>query len=372
VRFVSVRVRIGLPCVLLGMLSGCSDDGEMSGGMVHETGSVPATDTVSMGDGTTLKSGATDSDTGATATTTATGGDGGACVTQNGQPELLWEGSVWAMERDGTYVYWSSPGIVTRAAEDGTVEIIAQDPMIGYPKWMVFDENHLYISFIYNTWHVVSVPKDGGDVETILEWSQDVRHLAINSTVLYFLTYPASSSTAFGEAYGVPLSGGSPSLVSTGFVGTFDHLLVDEGGTLYWSTSGGVVRSDPSDPGGEHVWLVESAGLSFGAAMDESHVYWTTNVDSSYEVRRVPKTGGANELLSSFHSNPQNPVIDGEYVYLRSPDTKIVRIPVTGGPAEEIVDLHTPVDRMTVGNQAIHAVVATDNGAGVVKVCIPD
>ena len=74
------------------------------------------------------------------------------------------------------------------------------------------------------------------------------------------------------------------------------HLATDEQ-HLYFNESGGPIwRTDHAGISVEK--LVETQSYHMGA--DATHVYWTTNTD----IRRVPKTGGATEIIAVLSGAP--------------------------------------------------------------------
>ena len=100
--------------------------------------------------------------------------------------------------------------------------------------------------------------------------------------------------------------------------------------------AGGVVKMIFEEP-------PEARSATAGIAVDDTHVYFSGS--GGRVVSRVPKGGGARELLASNVDYPQQIAIDSTHVYVAmngtgpagtTPTGAIVRIPKAGGPIEEL------------------------------------
>lgn len=94
--------------------------------------------------------------------------------------------------------------------------------------------------------------------------------------------------------------------------------------------------------GGAAITLARSEHVPHGVVVDRTHVYWSSR---DRTIRRVPKEGGAEEVLFSgrkweteadmrfpqFHSGPI--AVDDEFIYWEEhrERSRIVRVPKTGG-----------------------------------------
>jgi hypothetical protein len=100
---------------------------------------------------------------------------------------------------------------------------------------------------------------------------------------------------------------------------------------VYYSVEGKVMKVAKS--GGTPVALAAGTTVT-NLAVNSSHVFW---VDGGNYVRRVSKSGGATDVLSSAANMAQQVVADSSYVYFSSYGLIAIRkIPVGGGAATTV------------------------------------
>jgi len=98
----------------------------------------------------------------------------------------------------------------------------------------------------------------------------------------------------------------------------------------------------PTDP----IVVVSGASYPYGLGVDDQYVYFTSVGDGT--VSRVPKLGGAIEVLAGGMNNPHRLTLDDAFVYIvvsGTPDQyldgQVVRIAKSGGPVQKLAtDLH--------------------------------
>ncbi|APR80838.1 Hypothetical protein A7982_06185 [Minicystis rosea] len=144
-------------------------------------------------------------------------------------------------------------------------------------------------------------------------------------------TSAGSSTTGTGGSSGTTGTGGSSSTTGTGGAGgglsnvevLFEanafHLLsvaIDDT-TAYAGGDQGLVAVPKS--GGAAVMLDLTPGV-VGVAVSASHVYYTTRSSNAGDVRRIPKAGGAPEVIHTSSLEPWSIAVSGDRVYFTEVD----------------------------------------------------
>ncbi len=133
--------------------------------------------------------------------------------------------------------------------------------------------------------------------------------LAVSADAVYAIDSEA------GAIVTVPLSGGPLATLQSGV--TFAYDLVADASALYYATGpGGDVLRVPLD-GGSVVTLATGQKTPLGVAVDDTHVYFANDgnegdppyADGSFA--RVPKSGGAVEMLESPVTGGQDVAVAG-------------------------------------------------------------
>ena len=114
---------------------------------------------------------------------------------------------------------------------------------------------------------------------------------------------------------------------------------------VYYRNSDATIRRLSTEPPGTPVVLSDESSSSSAAriAIDDDHVYWAGASGGTNTIYRVPKTGGADEILVSFSDDDhliRQLVVDGPHVYWaegRIGSGAIKRIPKAGGAIDALV-----------------------------------
>lgn len=169
-------------------------------------------------------------------------------------------------------------------------------------------------------------------------WSRD-------GTTLYF--------NAAGRIYTIPVTGGQPAAVDTGFAAACnnDHGLSPDGSLL--------AISDQSRPGGSRIYVLPASGGVPRLITERAPSYWhgwspdgktlayCAQRDGTYGIFVTPVRGGTEQRLTTAAEVAGKPglddgpdySVDGNYIYFNSDRTgrmKIWRIAAGGGGAEQI------------------------------------
>jgi hypothetical protein len=129
------------------------------------------------------------------------------------------------------------------------------------------------------------------------------------------------------------------------------HVVADETYVFCISAGGGVQRVEHS--GRAHTRVSE--GPSYYLALDETHVYWSTQID----IRRMLKSGGPEEVVTRLKATGDNQpaafwlAFDDAHVYASAfpnqPARAVVRAPKAGG-AFEVVATRAEVGGVAVSD----------------------
>ena len=126
-------------------------------------------------------------------------------------------------------------------------------------------------------------------------------------------------------------------------------LATDEQNLYFNELAGPVWRADHAGTAVEKLAETES----YHMATDATHVYWTTTTD----IRRVPKTGGAVEVVVTSGSSMRFwwPALDDASVYATTDDAgMVVRAPKTGGPPRVIANTSTRLGGSAVDQGSLY------------------
>ena len=269
---------------------------------------------------------------------------GGSCTGGVCQPVSLVanSGKLGYIRVDATHVYFvdRKAGSVQRVPKrGGAVESIAtaQPPLYQ----LAVDATHVY--FTAGT-GVSRVPKAGGAVEPIAVQGGD--ELMLDDGAVYSSTYTLDDTGAVGRASKdgtnavvlVPNLRQCESIVPSGdavFIGGAKILRYVKATASVTTLANVYARRLAADP--THVYAIGYDGLDVtridrasGAtnvlatspamprasdiAVDDTHVYWATGVASGFVVR-VPKVGGAVEIIASQIDVPWGIAVDDDAVY---------------------------------------------------------
>lgn len=307
--------------------SGSETTGEVASSTGYVTGSSGGT--TGVGDGTTVAGDDTTGDT------------GGSCAAEVLADEL---GGPWAFSRQGDSIYFT-----TNAGESGFREDDAGVWRVpvdgGIPELLVGD---------LDGWGIVTTPTsmywslyqgemmranlDGGDS---MPFGIGARPIAVDATHVY------AATTIYVGRY--TLAGGPFDLLVDAtdegeeWYGAYEMALDDQ--RVYWTT-GKSLESVGKDGSGRLTLAVDQE-YAAGVASDGEHVFWIDiNNLEGCQLRRVPVTGGAYEVLWTATPAPLTPrqcspgtakiALDDEYVYWGG--DLVQRIPKAGGAVEVVTD----------------------------------
>jgi hypothetical protein len=148
---------------------------------------------------------------------------------------------------DSTYVYWyddwdwntMSGGTLMKAPRGGGGPISTLVTGEGTTAGLVVDASHIYWGRYYQG--VMDAPIGGG-AATQLAPAAGVGWLAIDGSNLYW-----KMSNSGGSIYRAPLAGGAPVLVvqNAGLTSYLEQPIVVDATSLYWVTTGGVMKLTP-------------------------------------------------------------------------------------------------------------------------------
>jgi hypothetical protein len=132
-----------------------------------------------------------------------------------------------------------------------------------------------------------------------------------------------------GSLKTVPIQGGQVTLISSGCADT-THF-VQDAEYIYFTTPEGLMRS--SKVGLDILFVTKLPSIS-ALAVDESHVYyasWSERTTATGFIRRVPRRGGASEIIVTGLKTPNSLAIDSDYVYFADDQDQVVaRVPRRG------------------------------------------
>jgi hypothetical protein len=223
---------------------------------------------------------------------------------------------VWGLAIDGTHVYWNSlsdGGVRRRPRSGGPVEQIATGQAAG----LAVDDTDVYWT---NFGRIQRRSKAGGPVEDFLP-GREARNIRVDATHVYWDSVDESvlDPSGLGEWPGTDAqvsrrakSGGTVERLATGQP-LIANMAVDET-HVYWSTENGEVRRRAKhDAAIEDIATEGFAGGGPDIALDQDNVYWA--VRSTGILRRRAKQGGAIEDVATGQEGARNLVIHGADVY---------------------------------------------------------
>lgn len=235
-------------------------------------------------------------------------------VTKTGSGTITLESgagaNVLGITTDDTTVFWGvqgSPSAIIAAPPDGSGAPLPRHSTNVDPVRLTSDATNLYWS---DGTDVVMRPKTGGSETSLAPGEQQVGHMMVAGSHLYFVAYDAACGGGSGcpVVRRVPLGGGSSETVSTA-VDAATRFATD-GTFVYWADAraapnGKLVRyplpNGPESP-------IAAADSPGGIAVDANGVYWV-NGSTLFEV---PKDGSAVpfELGLSPTFTQMNVVVD--------------------------------------------------------------
>ncbi len=131
----------------------------------------------------------------------------------------------------------------------------------------------------------------------------------------------------------VPTAGGIAQTLAAGFTSDFAPIAIDDE-NVYVADSW-TIKKVPIN-GGAADSLAQGSFYVEDIATDSTYVYWIEKAGYS-EVKRVPIGGGPVEYLGSGDKAGPMCVVGG-YVYFRSHNGDILRVPAAGGTVETVAD----------------------------------
>lgn len=219
------------------------------------------------------------------------------------------ENNCWGLDVDETYVYWTEPrnGVfrIPKSGGSATRLTTSANPLFSivvfgnFLYWAEYDENlGLPTIRMCSTY--------GGPVTVIRYGSGSIRHLAVDSSGVYWVEKSNVGPNYFGVVYKI----------------------------------GGVSVSNPQMLAGVSPTdlAVDRAGPS-GIAIDGNHVYWIEHTYASSgtgSVLRVPKSGGAIFTLVTGLGETSGLVLDQDNAYFGIWNDSVYKVSKTGGTAIEL------------------------------------
>jgi hypothetical protein len=206
---------------------------------------------------------------------------------------------------DGTHIYWQSytgKAIFRASLDGGPAELVASG-LVAYPQWVTLDDTRVYFPTDGTPSGVLSVPKAGGQVQAHATGG-DPNHVAVDATHVYWAGQEG--------AHRVAKAGGGAETLSA-MAGSLRGVAVDGVDVFLANPSTGSIYR-VSKLGGPEVEIASGEKFPSVDALDEGHVYWTSQAEKG-RVARAPKAGGPIEVLAEGQTKPFGLVIDGSHVY---------------------------------------------------------
>lgn len=260
---------------------------------------------------------------------------------------------------------------------------------------------------------IVTVPKGGGDVASFRQGVPDTaRGFAVDATSVYWGTWTPSQ-----QKYGPTLvrSGitAGPDVTLTSTPNRLDEVVVNQalvfwidglgaygvpGGQIaqmpiggaavtsiavgqkvplqlrvnktsaYWIFGDGQQSIASAPIGGGTVkvlFTAPSAGIN-GIAVDESHLYYAVGTS----IFAADKDGSNAMPLVVAKDSVVQPIVTGGFVYFQEPPDKILKVPVTGGPVQQIATAKGSAFQMQVDDSCVFWRTSNDpggNGPGLIQ-----
>jgi hypothetical protein len=181
-------------------------------------------------------------------------------------------------------------------------------------------------------------PLAGGFPEVVASDDAAAAGLAVDARFVYY-TQPAA-----GRIMRVPLEGGLPVVLATGL--DTPLLLALDAGTLYWTgghvAGGGTVMKLAPASDAAPVVLIDGQTSPRAVAVQDGFAYWTDVVDGT--ILRTSTAGPddsgvrtASRLATGLVA-PTDLVVTGGFAYAPDQAGHVQRVPIAGGPLEDVVD----------------------------------
>lgn len=202
-----------------------------------------------------------------------------------------------------------------------------------------------------------NVESDCAKVTTLGKGLGAVYSIVFDGTDLYVSTFDGDGHSAgFGNISRVYLDGRSPTLLATGF-DPF-RIAVDDQNVYFANSNESAVRSIPK-AGGAPVVITSDIDGVVAIAVDSTHVYFS----GTSKISRVPLSGGPNEEI--FRAKESNVGIvtmkldpSGLYFYASSGGDggAITKLPLEGSPPIIVTDGLQAGDALTVADGFLYFV----------------
>jgi hypothetical protein len=173
---------------------------------------------------------------------------------------------------------------------------------------------------------IAKVPLAGGAVTALVSGVKAADGIAVDRSRVYFCGLGPDAV----ELMSVPLGGGQPSVVATGF--TNDPIALGPRG-VYGSGAGRILAAplaggaaSPVVPDGT---LDPSSFETYGIAVDDQSVYWTMFMDPT-SVMKAPIGGGAATTLASTAGAGFGLAVDADSIYFAT-GQGVMKVPLAGG-----------------------------------------
>jgi hypothetical protein len=251
------------------------------------------------------------------------------------------------------HLYWSDEGdgSITRLPKDGGVPLVLATEQTR-PTALVLHDGYLYWATSpgvrEQSGHVVRMPEEGGDIETLAVGNWSVQSIAVEGRDVYW--------TDFGDglAGGAVLRGstsGAPPMVIASKQKQPDSIVV-AGQELYWANTGnkrpsyfrdGSVMRMRRDVDRKRWVLVKNGSMPASVVAGEESVYWSiaTPYDAPDELGGVfkrPRAGGKPSKLATLSQHGLLLAVDATHVYaMCGYEGAMYRILERGGEPEQIL-----------------------------------
>jgi hypothetical protein len=177
--------------------------------------------------------------------------------------------------------------------------------------------------------------------------------LVVDATHVYYTEY-----TDPGAVRRVARAGGTPETIATG--DAYPSGITVRGGRVYWNVLvGNVIRSANVDGTDITTFASDQPAPRLALEATDDTLYWIPELVVPATVMKAPLAGGAPVALGTVTTHDviysAELAILGDYIYARTPLLEdgtcgIARLPLAGGPAEEL-----PLDPMFTCPLAIAA-----------------
>jgi hypothetical protein len=279
---------------------------------------------------------------------------------------------------DGAVAVATGRKLVALPSEGGAAKILTDDASLRSAALHVRDG----VAYWGNLWDVseqapgriASVPLAGGPVTVRVADLRRLRDMTLDDQFLYWtadgVDPGAAGGSADGGVWSVPLAGGQPSRLATGFYRP--SKIAAAGGVAVFldsdnNTAPGMRLVRVS--GGTTKVLTTTGNEVTGLAVDGTHVYWTERGDQTMSdwdqngfVRAMPLAGGAVVTLADHQPGPVGIALLGDQVYWATGPatapvpvvpTGVWRVAKTGGTQTAVATQLASVLALSAGDDAI-------------------